>query len=258
MRYSAEPLRTPAVHRFSRAKQRARQCFLASASRGVSRAVLFGLAASAAAGCAHLNTPLLYAEPKLDADPSDPVARYPRTRAEVDAYPFAQLGLRNADGSSSILVLTELTAAREVWTAGPDLRVVTQNGRLRGVDGSGSLMEIRYPGGSPLDALQRGALPASGTTYEKQIVVEGEVGARVVLRCTLAAMPAEAPQTVADAEALREYEEQCADTASGASTVSHYWIATDAPYVWRSVEQVLPDTSAIELDVLKRPASPAS
>jgi hypothetical protein len=73
----------------------------------------------------------------------------------------------------------------------------------------------------------------------------------------LAMVAAEGPQTAADAAPLQEYEEQCTEASSGASTVSRYWIATDAPYVWKSVEQLLPDTSAIELDMLKRPASPA-
>ncbi len=180
---------------------------------------------------------------------------YPRSRPEIEAFPYAQLGVRLPAAPPGILVLTYLgERGEEVWSSSDGVDFTMAGGRIFAVVGTVPEFRVRV-GRDPLtESLGVGLLPTPGVSYDKWVTVVGDKQEFVVeLRCDFELESTEQTIVVVDLPQLvRTYTEKCvADDGRVSSSV--YQVATDRPYVWSSVQQAAPGLPRIEVDVLKRP-----
>lgn len=175
---------------------------------------------------------------------------YPRTRAEVEAFPYAQLGVRLPEYPPSIFVLSALEDdGGELWMSADGVTLRILSGRIVAFSGMSPSFRQQLDVDPLHQALGAGELPQTGR-YQKQVVVED--GPARQLSCELLPVGSEQVIQIVDLErTVQQYEERC--IGEGGTGVSRFAVSVQRPYVWSSEQRPVPGLPVIRLDVLKRP-----
>lgn len=180
-------------------------------------------------------------------------AQYPRTRPEIEAFAYAQLGVRLPKYPPSIFVLTALDQGAETWSSADGVALRMDYGQVLELSGlSPGFRVIRSS--TPLSrALEAGQMPQPGSSYPVSVTLTGaESPQSFALSCNLTEVGGATQIEIVDLMlSVQRFAEVCSD---GQSTIrNEYWVSTTRPYVWRSRQEVAPGIPPIQLDVLKRP-----
>lgn len=180
-------------------------------------------------------------------------AQYPRTRPEIEAFTYAQLGVRLPKYPPSIFVLTALDQGAETWSSADDVVIHMDYGQVVELSGLSPGFKATRSATPLSRALEAGQMPQSGSSYPVTVTTTGvESSQSFALICNLTDVGGATEIEIVDLKrSVQRFTEVCSD---GQSTVrNEYWISTKRPYVWRSRLEVAPGLPSIQLDVLKRP-----
>lgn len=170
---------------------------------------------------------------------------YPRTLAEVEAYPYAQLGVQLGDVRPGIAVLAEYEQGNHRWVAADDVSILTTP--------DGQLLEVRTSDEVTTSVIKsaggRSWVEQVGSTYQR-VVVSSESGERL-LRCRVEDAGVTSLTVLGAQVAVQAWREQCADTAGQSERL----IYLDDRGRFRGLEgQWYPGAARMRMDVLKVPA----
>lgn len=207
-------------------------------------------------GCSQMKGLKLFQE-TLNAARAKPEGadRYPRSRAEVDALPYAQLGVRIGDGQRGIMVLAEQRQDQNLWLSANRLLLVTEGNRIARTDGLRK--DLRAFDGLASDPFARGvADPASldGHALSWNVTVRPGDQTRVPVESTLSLEGEETIEILDRSYRTIRVREDLSVAAWRWRSTNRFWLSTRSPLAWRSVQQFHPDQPAIEIEVLKRAA----
>lgn len=182
----------------------------------------------------------------------DAPSGYPRSRAEIDALPYAQLGVRFGSAPPGIFVLAQLRGDRLYWVSANNLLIVTRHGRI--VETRGFPLDVKILDASGEDWLGRyqpGAVPGPAAPLQLRVPAVPELSGPLEL--SLHPRQTEALDIHGlPVEALRVEEHVHAPSLQW-SAVNVFWLSQRSHLVWRSVQHLGPDFPPMQLELLKRP-----
>ena len=182
---------------------------------------------------------------------------YPRSRPEINAYPFAQMGVRIDKNRRGIVVLQALDGPRELWVSADGLVLQMDHGRIglaKGPEFQGQLAEL-----SPHDPLRDYLNTGEFSTqpYQKSVLIGSEPNiTQVIYSCSMKQTGAESVEIVDDQIESTVFEETCALSGRELNVETQrnqFWVSVQRPYVWRSVQKLDDALPTFTLEMLKRP-----
>lgn len=180
---------------------------------------------------------------------------YTRTREEIDALPYAQLGLSQGEGPKAVLVLAEAQGEELSWVSANRVQIVTYRNRV-----------IRTTGLKSDFARTALESPDLWDRYDPATRGAGEGQS---LR-TVAIEPGRQPPAQVQSGFEVEGEEQIAIHGERIDTLrvreridvpawrwqatNTWWLSREGRIAWRSIQHLTPDQPPLNLEILKRPA----
>lgn len=183
---------------------------------------------------------------------------YPRTRAEIEALPYAQLGVVLGSGRPGIAVLAQYIDGNHLWVGGDAFEVLTSPyGRVLAMTVNQRSIRTQVIGRDPLLSPP----PAGGSTgrYTVELLVSGPAKAQSTnlsgaeaqeLDCVLSEEGAAAIVVASVTTDTRKFLERC--EADGVESTVHYWL-DDQGRVRRVDGRLYPGSRHLRFDVLKVP-----
>lgn len=211
------------------------------------------LGTSLLAGCS--STPTLdMARQALGASFSSSKS-YPRSRAEVDALPYAQLGVRQGKAAPGILVLTEKSQQELRWISADRILIATRGQRVvRTVGLQEEIRSTRLLGPDLLDVYDPANPNLQGLAL--RYLVDLMPGDRFEVPVD-SKFFVEGPETIdilgQPTETLRVREEVHCESWDW-KTRNYHWLSLRSRLAWRSSQSLSPDQPPLLLEVLKRAA----
>lgn len=214
------------------------------------RALLLGSGSMLLAGCDQTPTLSLVKDSFSVAFPN--ASDYPRTREQVDALPYAQLGVRIGSGGRGIMVLSEKRDDDLYWMSANRLLLVMRKGRIvRSVGLPTDLLSTRLDGRDLLDYYDPEKPEIDGLETSMSVDVGNSYGAKIRSRYRV-----EGSETIRvlgeSYDTLRVSEQLSCDSWSWRATNLH-WLSKRSAMIWRSRQVFGKAQPAIEFEMLKRP-----
>jgi hypothetical protein len=206
------------------------------------------------AGCSSMSGPNLARE-TLALVGQGRGADYPRTRAEIDALPYAQLGFAQGEGPRAVFVLAHAQGEELSWVSANRVQIVTVRNRIVRTTGLRSDLGRTEIGHADLWDLYS---PDQGRVREGELHwrVQFEPGreAPVAMRSRFVVEGEESLDILGERiDTLRVRED--VDVAQWRWQASNrWWLSRQSALAWRSVQHLVPDQPPLVLEVLKRPA----
>lgn len=217
------------------------------------RALLAGAGALGLVSCARMPAVDLMMK-TVDLMSAD-TENYPRTAEQIEALPYAQLGLRQGTGGRGILVLSEIVEEEQRWLSS-DLALIALRGNrvvrtrglasdLRGTERHGADLWDRY---DP----EKGVAP--GGDYLRLVTLVPGTPETVLMRSRF---EVEGPETIElmgqSIPTLRVREDLDVDVWQWRAQ-NYWWMSLQGRHAWRSRQHLTRDLPPLELELLKRPA----
>lgn len=207
-------------------------------------------------GCAQMKGVELFRE-TLAAARTDTTGfdAYPRTRAEVDALPYAQLGVRIGESQRGIMVLAEQRRGQNYWLSANRLLLVTDGNRIAYTEGL--LKDLAGFTGIASDPFARGVEdPArlDGRSLNWNVTIRPGDQTQVPVSSQLSVEGEETIEILEQRFVTLRVREDLKVPAWRWQTTNTFWLSTLSPLAWRSRQQFHPDQPSIEVEVLKRAA----
>jgi hypothetical protein len=215
------------------------------------RKLLVAAGAAVATGCSQTPTLQLVKDSFSLVGPSG--SAYPRTREQVDATPYAQLGVRIGNGARGIMVLAEKNGDDLQWLSANRIMLVTRRGRIvRTVGLPTDLSGCALYGPDLLAQYNFEAPAAPSGVLRRSIDIGSAFGIPVQSKFTV---EGEETITILDQkiDTVRIREDLDSSDRKWRKP-NRYWLSKRSALVWRSLQYVSPDDAPIELELLKRPA----
>ncbi|MDB5968947.1 MAG: hypothetical protein JWQ90_1397 [Hydrocarboniphaga sp.] len=215
------------------------------------RSFLVAAGTAAVAGCSQTPSLQLVKDSFSLVGPSG--SAYPRSRAQVEAAPYAQLGVRIGNGSRGIMVLAEKSGDDLQWLSANRIMLVTRHGRIVKTVGLPTDLSGCVLFGPDLLEQYNFAAPAAPSGMLRRSI---DIGAAF-------GIPVQSKFTVEGDESISILDQSFdtlrirEDMESSDRKWRHpnrYWLSKRSPMAWRSLQHISPDMAPIELEVLKRPA----
>lgn len=180
-------------------------------------------------------------------------ADYPRTRTEVDALPYAQLGVSRGNGPRGVLVLADVSGEELSWVSGDRVQVVTYRNRVVRTTGLRSdFSRTVLQGPDFWDRYLPAAETARGAELERVVQIEPGEHAPVRMlsrfeiegeeRIEIMGVPVDTLRVREDLD-VPHWRWQACNT---------WWLSRETPLAWRSIQHLTPDQPPLHLEVLKR------
>lgn len=220
---------------------------------GRRRLILGGGAGLLLAGCGHLGSVELMSQ-TIGRVGEGRGRDYPRSREQIDALPYAQLGVARGDGPRAVLLLAEARGGEWSWISGDRVQIVTRGHRvvrttgLRSdlretwLDGPDLCERYQLPGGT-IDAAPLVRRIRVEPGREGPVRIESRLRAEGIERIEIHGRTVEALRVVEDLDM----------PAWRWKARNLWWLDRGSPLVWRSVQHLTPDQPPLHLELLKRP-----
>lgn len=180
---------------------------------------------------------------------------YPRSRDEVIALPYAQLGLARGDGPRGVLVLAEKLGDELIWVSGDRVQLVTLQGRIVRTTGLHSDFAGTTFRGEDLWNLSDSAqTPGSAGVLERIVRIEPGEAPPVRMSSRFAADGEERIEILGQAIDTIRFREEVDVPEWRWKAVNRWWLDKETRMAWRSVQHLTPDQPPLQLEMLKRPA----
>ncbi len=177
---------------------------------------------------------------------------YPRSRQQVEALPYAQLGLRIGNGAPGILVLGDRTESDLQWVSANRIMVATRDGRIvRTVGLAVDLLQVRQQSPDLLKQYNFETQQLRGSESAASIDFGTHYSVPMVTRFAV-----EGSETIdilgERIDVLRVSEKIECDSLRWKAT-NTYWLSKRSALVWRSRQHIVPGQPPLEFEILKRP-----
>lgn len=175
------------------------------------------------------------------------------TREQAAAIPYASIGYRVGDGAQQLLVEEGAFGPDIMWTSASHVVVGTRGGRVvRTVGLEKNISHITFinPSQSDWSPVVRGEV--RNETLRVDFADDGSDFA--ALSCTLRLVGREKIEILGTAVSTRKMEESCSSNSVTWSFKNIYWIDDNSELVWRSIQNIHPDSPALEVTTLRPPA----
>ncbi|WP_428313212.1 YjbF family lipoprotein [Hydrocarboniphaga sp.] len=215
------------------------------------RKLLAAAAAAVASGCSQTPTLQLVKDSFSLVGPQG--SAYPRTREQVDALPYAQLGVRIGSGARGIMVLAEKNGDDLQWLSANRIMLLTRRGRIvRTVGLPTDLSGCALYGPDLLEQYNFEAPAAPASVLRRSIDIGSAFGIPVQSKFTI---EGEETITILDQkiDSLRIREDLDSSDRKWRKP-NRYWLSKRSALIWRSLQYVTPNDAPLELEILKRPA----
>lgn len=180
---------------------------------------------------------------------------YPRTQAEIDAYPYAQLGVVYDEGRPGIAVLAEYVDGHHLWVASDRFVLLsTPSGRVLSLQVNGASWKTADLANDPL-ASNKSKAAGQQFSYSRPLEVgnsDRSTPQVSELQCLLTAGATEVIRQVERELTVRRWDERC-KADSGESATWTVWVDAKGR-MRRAAGTVAPGAKPMLLDVLKVPA----
>lgn len=178
---------------------------------------------------------------------------YPRTRVEVDALPYAQLGVRLGNAAPGIMGLATQTRGQNRWLSSNRMQLVTSGNRIVATLGLiKDLREVAVVGTDPFERGVANPQQLDGLSFERLLSLAPGNQLRVPAQ---SAVRVEAEETIdilgVSLNTLRVREDVVVPDWRWRAT-NLYWMSFRSPLAWRSLQHIHPDDAPIRIEVLKR------
>lgn len=181
---------------------------------------------------------------------------YPRSRSDVNALPYAQLGVRIGDASPGIMVLRAQSLGQNYWASANRLQIVTAGNRIVATRGlPKDLQAMQALGTDPFVAGADDPNSLDGLIFERLVSIAPGDQKRVLARSTLTVEGPEAVDILDFSTETIRVREDVVVADWQWRTANTYWLSLRSPLAWRSVQTLHPDTPSMRLEILKRPPS---
>lgn len=184
------------------------------------------------------------------------VTDYPRTQAEIDAYPYAQLGVIYDEGRPGIAVLAEYVNGNHLWVASDRFSLLTTPaGRILNLQVNGKYWRTAALDADPIASAAAGN--AGQYKYQRpleagRLADDSESSVSTQLDCVLEATGREVLDIKEREYSTVRWRETC-QWPDGQDAVLTIWV-DDKQRMRRVDGFVAPSAKRIRLDMLKVPA----
>lgn len=208
-------------------------------------------------GCQAFRSLSLFGETLGESRSDRQPDRYPRSRSEVDALPYAQLGVRIGEGAPGIMVLVSVQRGYCHWSSADRLQLSMGGNRIVAARGFGQdLEQVSLPSGDPFELGLDDPQRLDGLHFSRELQPRPGPDGRVT---AYSRVHVEAPETLDlldfKVNTLRVREELTVPAWQWRAE-NRFWMSFRSPLAWRSVQHLRPGGAPLRLDMLKRPALP--
>lgn len=180
---------------------------------------------------------------------------YPRSAEQIEALPYAQLGVRQGDGARGILVLSEAVEEEQSWVAADRSLIVTRGNRVVRTRGLASDLRSTTRFGPDLwDLYDPATGVAEGGDFLRLVRLVPDESPAVMFRSRFVVEGGETINLLGQSiDTLRVREDLDVDVWRWRAA-NHWWLSLQGRYAWRSRQHLSRDLPPMELELLKRPA----
>lgn len=180
------------------------------------------------------------------------VPRYPLSDAQIEALPYASIGVRIGGGSGVVMILATIDGEELTWVSTDRVVLITRRGRLVKTIGlPRDLLHLRETGPDPLSL----ALREDSTVLESRVARIIDIRPRDDFSVPVGSRfekLGEETLTVLGAEhRVVKLRERVTVAKWRWSTDNLFWVDPDSGRVWKSRQQFCPDVPAITFELLK-------
>jgi hypothetical protein len=218
------------------------------------RSLLLAIGGSLLTGCSNTGT-LDLARQTLALVGRGKGEGYPRSREQIDALPYAQLGVARGDGPRAVLVLAHVNGEEQSWVSGDRVQLVTYRNRVIRTTGLRSdFGRTELLGPDLWDRYEPGGDPRPDPSFERRVRVEPGELPMVAMFSRFRADGTERIDILGQSiDTLRVHED--IDVPEWTWTARNtWWLSRESRLAWRSTQYLTPDQPPLHLDMLKRPA----
>lgn len=180
---------------------------------------------------------------------------YPRTRDEVEALPYAQLGIRQGNGPRGILVLADRVHDQLHWISSDRVLVATRGHRIvKTVGLERDISVTRLFGPDLLERYDLSPESINGLEVRSLTDIGGIKRFDVTMASRYKVEASEAIDILGQTVDCLRVREDVSSEALGWRQVNHHWLSKRSALAWRSRQHVAPGQYPLEFELLKRPA----
>lgn len=224
---------------------------LPAASGGPSarrRALLLGGAGTLLAGCASDSLSLIGSTIGGFGQP----ARYPISDAQIEAIPYATMGVRFGDGGGVVMVLASIDGDDLHWASADRVVLVTRRGRLVKTIGlSRDLLTTRPAGADALADALAGNPVAAEARVDRIIDLRQKDDFSVPVESRWDVQGEETVSLLGRERRLVRVRERMTVRKWRWSADNLYWLDAGSGQVWKARQQFCPEVPAMTLELLK-------
>lgn len=220
------------------------------------RTVLAGLAGLGVSACASSPTLDLFATALSGVRDIGKPAAYPVSAAQIDALPYASLGLRVGRSAPAVVILASIEGEDLHWASADRVVLVTRHGRLvKTVGLPRDLVGTQMPTSDPLTGFGKTPGDASAARVYRFIDLRPKDDFGVAVESRFDEQGAETLRILGrDHETLR-VRERITVRKWRWSTENLFWLDRESGQVWKARQQFCAEVPAITFEVLKPAAA---
>ncbi|MGH7074042.1 MAG: YjbF family lipoprotein [Stellaceae bacterium] len=212
------------------------------------RSLLVGGLAGLCAACG--NSPLATL-PTIVRDLVGKGANVPLTRAQIDKIRYATIAARIGDSNQALLLLRRYAGANLVWASGNGKVIVTRHGRI--VQTYGFVQDLKATISYDADPVADFSNYASGQIYRRSVDIEPDNHYGVLVTSQFARIGPTVITILGMAHRTILWREKGAAPLLDWRFTNSFWVDERTGYVWKSVQQPVPNISHFEIETF-RPA----
>ncbi len=226
------------------------------------REVLLGLAGSAGTlalgGCGTSPTLDILGTAVTSLGEIGKPAAYGLSAAQIDALPYASLGLRVGKGAPAIMILASIDGDELHWASGDGVVFVTKRGGLvKTVGLPRDLSSTQWAAADPLASYPLLPVVSRERSIYRFIDLRPNDDFSVPVESTFETKGDETISILGRSHSCMLVSEHVRVRKWRWSTDNLFWIDKESGRVWRSRQQFSPDTPTLTLELLKPAAEPS-
>lgn len=176
---------------------------------------------------------------------------YPITRELVENIPYASLRLKIGKGSAGLLILESKQGSINTWISSDEVRIIEKDGQIiRTLGLLNDLTSIRSTEISLVDLVTKNKIP----TYKNYISLENPEVFELELNVNIQNLGVEQVHILDKNYSLIHFIKEKENRYIRWKSEDHYWVSQEDGFVWKSIQNIAPNTPPITIEITKKPA----
>lgn len=210
------------------------------------RHLMLAAGAAALGGCASDSLSLIGSTLGVGAP------RYPISDAQIEALPYASIGVRIGGGSGVVMILATVDDESLSWVSTDRVVLITRRGRLiKSIGLTRDLLHVRETGADPLALALRGDPAAAESRVARIIDIRPRDDFSVPVASRCERIGEDLLTVLGTPRRVIRLRERVVVRKWRWSADNLFWVDADSGRVWKSRQQFCPDVPAITIELLK-------